>query len=433
MNTPKEREISVFALIDILENKGYNSIVLKRTFMQNKNLDIKQKAFVTELVNGTLRNLIHIDYIIDYFSNTKTTKMKPLILNTLRISVYQIKFMDKVPSSAVCNEAVNLVKSKGFKNLAGFINGVLRNIIRNIEKVEYPDYEKNKTNYLSIKYSYPKWLIQYFMESLSIKEVEKLCISGNDTPKVCICTNTLKTTRDKLIKRLNDEGVQAVEGKLSKNSIYISKTSNIAELLSFKEGLFHVMDESSMVAVETLSPNSGDTVYDLCSAPGGKSFYSSYLMKNIGTIESWDIYRHKLNLIEEGYQRLGIDIIKTYEKDASKYHLNKEGIASHVIIDAPCTGFGLLRKKPDIKYNKTKEDVFALAKLQREILTKACKYVKLGGVLVYSTCTISEEENMKNINWFIKNYNYELMDLNQMLPSIHFTDGFFIAKMIRRG
>lgn len=433
MNNPKEREIAVFALIDILDNKGYNNIVLKRTLTQHKNLNSIQKSFITEIVNGTLRNLIHLDYIINCYSKTKTSKMKPLILNTLRVSVYQIKFMDKVPNSAVCNEAVNLVKSKGFKNLGGFVNGVLRSIIRNIDNINYPSYEKDRVNYISVKYSYPVWLIQYLMETIDINEVEKICASSNDAPKVCLCTNTLKITRENLIDKLNLEGMEATKGELSDRSIYVVKTSNISESLSFKDGLFHVMDESSMLAVETLSPKPESVLYDLCSAPGGKSFYASYLMNNKGVIESSDIHTHKLNLIEESAKRLGINIIKTNESDASKNYSNKDNLADYLLIDAPCTGFGLLRKKPDIKYSKTIEDVHSLAKLQRQILSSNQSYVKVGGVLVYSTCTISEEENMKNVNWFIENYKYELAKVIQLLPNEHNTDGFFIAKLIRKG
>jgi len=433
MKKINEREIAVFALIDILDSGGYNNIVLKRTLNQNKDLNTTQKSFVTQIVNGTLKNIIHLDYIIDCFSKTKTTKMKPLILNTLRISVYQIKFMDKIPHSAACNEAVNLVKAKGFKTLSGFVNGVLRSIIRNLENIEYPDYEKNPVAHISVKYSYPVWLIEYFMEFMKEDEVKELCAKSNDVPRISISTNTTKITRELLMKKLADEGMEVVEGKLTDKSVYISKTANISDSPSFKEGLFHVMDESSMLAVEALSPKEGDTVYDLCSAPGGKSFYASYLMDNKGVIESCDIYEHKLELVQQGIERLGIEIIKTYEHDATKYYEERANKADCVLIDAPCTGFGLLRKKPDIKYTKTKDDVYALAKIQREILSKSHNYVKIGGILVYSTCTVSDEENIKNVEWFIKNYNYEISEIKQLLPSSDNTDGFFIARMIRKG
>ena len=433
MKIGNEREVAVFALIDILDSKGYNNIVLKRTLNQNKNLSSIQKALVTQIVNGTLKNLIHLDYIINYFSKTKTTKMKPLILNTLRISVYQIKFIDKIPYSAVCNEAVNLVKSKGFKNLSGFINGVLRNTIRNIDNIEYPSYEKDPINYISTKYSYPIWLVEYFMEFMNKDEIENLCARSNDAPKMTISANTTKITRDALIEKLKNEGMEATKGELTDKSIYISKTANILDSPSFKDGLFHIIDESSMVAVESLCPKEGDIVYDLCSAPGGKSFYAAYLMNNKGIIESCDIYPHKLNLVEESAKRLGIEIINTYENDATKHYSDKIGKADCVLIDAPCTGFGLLRKKPDIKYTKTKDDIYALAKVQREILSKSYNYVKIGGTLVYSTCTISEEENIKNVDWFTKNYDYEVCHTKQFLPSTSNTDGFFIAKMIRKG
>jgi len=430
MKPINQRELAVFALIDILEAGGYNNIVLKRT-LKSEELTSQQNAFITELVNGTLRNMIHIDYILDEFSKTQTKKMKPLVLNILRISVYQIKFMPKIPESAICNEAVNLVKAKGYKNLAPFVNGVLRNILRNKDNILYP--EVGTLKYISVMYSFPYWLIKYFSTFLTPDIIEEICKASTVPPKLSICINTLKITREELLEELAADGVEATLSLNNEDCIYITKTSDITKLKSFEAGHFHVMDEVSMEAVKTLAPKPFDLVYDICAAPGGKTFYMAQLMEDQGEIQAWDIHPHKLKLIEYGAKRLGINIITPAVVDALKHDKKKANTADCVLIDAPCTGFGTLNKKPDIKYNKTFEDVQSLAGTQMDILKNASTYVKKGGTLVYSTCTISAEENEKNIDWFIQNFDFDLISQKQYLPQPNgSSDGFFIAHMIRR-
>ena len=448
------REFSINILIEILNKGKYNNISLKNFFIKYPELKSQEKAFITELVNGTIRNLIFIDYIINSFSNTKTEKMKPFILNLLRISVYQIKFMKNVPPSAVCNEAVNLTKKKKFNNLSAFINGVLRNIERNKENINLPDKNNNPIEYLSIVYSTPRWIIELWLYEFGFETVENICKSNLDSPKISICVNTNKIDKEKLKEALQSEKINTESGVLTKNSLYISKTRNIAENKQFKEGFFHIIDESSMLSVEALDLKEGKTLIDVCSAPGGKSFYAAYLMKNKGTILSRDIYKHKIDLIEKGASRLGINIIKTELLDATFENEKSNEKADYLLIDAPCSGLGILRKKPDIKYSKTKEDIQELIKLQRKILHACHKYLKKGGTLVYSTCTLNKEENIENIKWFCKNYDYRLDSLEslfnnknlepydkntlkqgyiQILPNMYNTDGFFIAKMNRKG
>ncbi len=443
----KEREVALYAIIDILNEKAYNNIVLRRTLSQNSHLSMVQRAFVTELVNGTLRNKINIDYIISLYSRTPIEKMKPVIINNLRISVYQIMYMDKVPDSAACNEAVELTKKKGFGTLAGFVNGVLRNIARNKNNIRYPDREKQPIDYISVKYSYPLWLIEYWLEELDIDTIEKICLSNRVPPKVSACTNTLKTDKSGLKKALSDDNIAMTDGVFKENALYLSKTRDITETAAFSNGLYHVMDESSMLAVDILAPKKGDKVLDCCAAPGGKSFYCAYKMENKGEIISADIYEHKLELIRSGAERLGIDIIKTVLSDAAVHNKAYDGLMDCVLADAPCSGFGLFRKKPDIKYNKTMEDVEALAKIQRDILGTCQAYVKKGGCLVYSTCTISLKENLENMRWFCENFGFEADDIQkylnfecktakdgyiQVLPCDFNTDGFFIARLIKR-
>lgn len=438
-----EREVALNLISDILNEGAYNNIILRRFFNRNKTLSTVERSFITEVVNGTLRNLIHIDYIIDFFSKTKTKKMKPVVLNILRISVYQIMFMDRVPASAVVNEAVKIMKKRGIGGLSGFVNGVLRGIIRGLENVEYP---KEPIDFLAVKYSYPKWIIKYWLEEIDIEEIEKICIENNKAPRICAYINTLRIDKKSLKKIFAEDNITFSDGKLAKNAIYFSKTSDIAQLKAFKNGFFHIIDESAALCALVANPKAGETLIDVCAAPGGKSFTCAYIMENKGKIYARDIYEHKIDLINDGAKRLGIDIIESQLKSAEiKYEQDAEK-ADVVIVDAPCSGLGLLRKKPDIKYDKTMEDVESLAKLQRDILSVAQSYVKKGGVLLYSTCTISKKENIENVRWFCENFDFKLDDLTpfigehfdneqlkkgyiQIMPHMYSTDGFFIARL----
>ena len=438
------REIAVYVLIDIIEQQSYNNLTLKKALNDNKELSSQDRAFITELVNGTLRNIIFIDYIINSFSNTKTKKMKPLILNILRISVYQIKFMEKIPVSAVCNEAVNFAKKKKFNGLSGFVNGVLRNIARNVDNINLPDEKNNPVDFLATKYSYEKFVIEKWIKQFGYEKTKDICKANILAPKISICVNTNKTNKNELKNMLLKEGMNVEEGKISNNSLYISKTKNIADSSSFKKGLFHIMDESSMLAIEILEPKENETILDICSAPGGKSFYCSYITNDKAKIFSRDVHIHKIELMKNTKNRLNIKNITLQLKDATKFYQEDEEIADKLIVDVPCSGFGIVRKKPDIKYNKTEEDIKELVNIQREILKASYKYVKKGGILLYSTCTLFDEENIDNINWFCKNYNFKLCTINHnthiqnmkngyinILPSMFNTDGFFIAKLER--
>lgn len=445
----KEREIALYAITDILNEKGYNNIVLRKTLSKNKQLSVVQRGFVTELVNGTLRNLINIDYIIGQFSKTPVDKIKPVVLNALRLAVYQIIYLDKIPDSAACNEAVAFVKKKGLAGLSGFVNGVLRNIVRNKGKIKYPDEKKEPIRFLSVKYSYPEWIISYWLDEFDYDSVVKMCAENSLAPRVGVCINTVKTDRAALKAELAKDNVAVTDGCISQDSLYLSKTSDITEVRAYKEGLFHIMDESSSLAVKILAPKEGATVMDVCAAPGGKSFYCGYLMHNKGSIISGDIHEHKIKLISDGAERLGLDLISPVLADASVYDEKYKDTADYLIADAPCSGLGLVKKKPDIKYNKNYEDILSLAELQKKILTAAAAYVKPGGVLVYSTCTVSKKENIENVNWFLDNFDYETVDISdilpdnikcdtakkgyiQILPGDFGTDGFFIAKFVRK-
>lgn len=438
----KEREIALFALMDITQEGAYNNIVLRKTLNAHSELTSVQKAFVTELVNGTLRNLINIDYVIDLFSKTPVRKMKPFIACNIRLGVYQIMYMDKVPVSAACNEAVLLARKRQFGSLSGFVNGVLRAIARNKDNIEYP---KDRAEYISVKYSYPKWIIDYWLEEFDLDTIERMCEANSRPPCISLCVNTLRTDKASLAERLEQEGAEVDRNTLLDNSLYVHKMSGVSESGAYKDGLFHIMDESSLIAVKALAPRQGSTVVDVCAAPGGKSFATAEAINNDGTVLSRDIYEHKTRLIKDGAKRLGLSCIKSEIRNAAD--IDEYTKADYVVTDAPCSGLGLVRKKPDIKYSKNYEDIESLVEVQREILAAASHMVKRGGILLYSTCTVSHRENIDNVKWFCSEFDFEPepiqlpegisydtaeMGYVQILPCDYGMDGFFIARLRRK-
>ena len=443
------REVSASVIMSIAKDGEYNNIALRRALKQNGAMSDKDKAFVTETVNGTLRNIFYIDYIINLFSTVKTEKIKPWILAVLRVSVYQMIFM-KVPERAAIDEGVELVKNKGFGKLTGYTNGVLRNISRNFDNIMLPDKDKDQNMYLSIKYSHPLWLIKMWLSQYDFEFVEELCKANLKTPRVTISVNILKISKSELKEKLIKEGIEAEDMRYIKNSLSLKKVSDMTKLKTFNEGLFHVQDESSAIAIEVLAPTAGETILDICAAPGGKSFLIAEKMGNKGKVISRDIFQHKLDLMKDTADRLGISIINTELKDATYHYEDDENKYDRVLIDAPCSGFGLLRKKADIRLRRTGDDIDSLVKIQRQILETSSKYVKKDGILVYSTCTICKKENLGNVKWFLDSFQYELEDISQLLhkdlvnegptqgyvnlfPNVHETDGFFIARFRRKG
>jgi 16S rRNA (cytosine967-C5)-methyltransferase len=442
------REVAAQVLLEIEKDDAFSNLALKKALKANGAMPEKDRAFVTEIVNGCLRNIIYIDYVINEFSSVKTQKLKPWILAVMRISVYQLIFMN-VPQSAAIDEAVKLIKGKGLSALSGFVNGVLRSIARGCESIKLPDKEKCFAEYVSVKYSHPLWLVKMWISYYGKEFTERLCMADTCSAPVCASVNTIKNGSESLINTLEKEGMSVKKAKYAANTIYISKTGNISKSKAFNDGLFFVQDESSAIASKVLAPQKGETVLDCCSAPGGKAMAMAMLMENSGKIVSRDIYEHKLDLINEAAQRLGVKIIETQLKDASsKYEEDCEEF-DRVLIDAPCSGLGLLRKKADIRLKKDGNDIDALIALQRKILENCCGYVKKGGYLLYSTCTLSKKENTGNVKWLCDNFDFETVDITddlpenlksdtakngyiELYPSVHGTDGFFIAKLRRK-
>ncbi len=440
------RELAFKILYDIFSNQAFSNISIKKHL--NKGIEPKEENLIREIVYGVLENDLYINYIISKASKTPLKKIHPKILIILKMGIYQLLFMDRIPSRAAVNESVELAKIHGHKGTVGFVNGILRNIDRNNNKF-LEIREKDKSNYISIKFSHPKWLVDRWINEFGDEFTEKLCRANNSYSKLNIRVNSLKTSKNELKNKLEKYGFNISDGKYSDDILIIDNPVRLTETEEYKLGYFIIQDESSALVGQIMDPKEGSTVLDLCSAPGGKSTHIGQLMKNKGRVLSMDFYEHKIKLIEENARRLGVDIVETFVGDATKFNESLVNIADYVLVDAPCSGFGLIRRKPEIKWNRKEEDIEELVKIQRSILNNAKEYLKVGGILVYSTCTIEKEENIKMVNQFIEeNNNFRLVNFEnlvdglekeeslkqgfiQLYPHIHNTDGFFIAKMMK--
>ena len=438
------REASIFILSDILKNSAYINDALS-SGLNKSALSAEDKGFATTLVYGVMRNLMFIDYVIGQFSKIKLKKISDNILQIIRISVYQLYFLDNIPKSAVCNEAVKLAKRYGHSASASFCNAILRNIASS-NRVLLPDKEKEPLFYLSLKYSYPVWLLKLLVLAYSFDFTESFCASTMENQSVTLRVNSLKDSRDNVLARLKEIGMKAEKGRVSADSIVLFKSGSIEKIDDFKNGYVTVQDESSQLVARVLSPETGQNVLDLCSAPGGKTTHISELMENTGSIIACDIHEHKLNIINLTAKRLGITNIETVLNDSAKFNKSFVNRFDRVLCDVPCSGFGLVAKKPDIKYNKTQDDVLNIIKIKKNILDNAASYVKPGGFLVYSTCTVNPEENINQINRFLSGHpnfrpseisgiEYKIDTLSEgyisLFPNTDGTDGFFIYKLQR--
>lgn len=425
------RELVLEMLIEIIEKNQYSHLVLRDVLDKYQYLSKQERAFMTRLTEGTLEHLIELDYIIDSFSKTKVRKMKPMIRSILRMSVYQIKYMDSVPDSAVCNEAVKLAKRHGFGQLSGFVNGVLRNISRNISDVRYPD-QKDMVRFLEVKYSMPQWIVKQWINDYGMEKTEQILKGFDRENPLSIRTNTLKCTPEELRDKLKAEGVTVEPVKDLDYAFYISGFDYLNGLQSFEDGLFYVQDVSSMMAAELAAPKENDYVIDVCAAPGGKSTHLAEKLKGTGMVEARDLTDYKVDLIRDNIDRHELHNMKAVLMDATSYDEASVNKADVLICDLPCSGLGVLGRKTDIRYKISPEQEKELMELQRQILDTVHQYVKPGGTLVYSTCTIDKMENEDNVRWFADKYkDFVLKEERQLLPGQLGGDGFFLAKFIR--
>ena len=419
------RELCLQMLIEINEKHQYSHLVLRDVLSKYQYLSKQERAFITRLTEGTVEHMIELDYIIDAFSKTKVRKMKPLIRNLMRMGVYQIKYMDSIPDSAVCNESVKLATRHKFGQLSGFVNGVLRNIARNIADLEMPED-------LSIKYSMPQWIVDKWTKDYGESKTEEILKGFMEERPISIRTNLTRITPQQLKEKLIEEGV--IVGELPLEYAFtISGFDYLEALDSFSQGLFYVQDVSSMMVAEWAKVSEGDYVIDVCAAPGGKSTHVAELLNGTGMVEARDLTEYKVSLIEDNISRHELTNMKAVCMDATLFDEGSVDKADVLICDLPCSGLGVLAKKTDIRSKMSKEQQEELVQLQRDILSAVHSYVKPGGILVYSTCTININENEGNVSWILEQYpEFELVEQKQLFPGEISNDGFFLAKLKKR-
>lgn len=435
------RELALDALMEILEEGRFCHIVIGRTLDKYAYLPRQDRAFLKRVTEGTVEYRIRADYILGLYSSVKVSRMKPLIRTLLRMSVYQIFEMDRVPDSAVCNEAVKLAKKRGFRGLAGFVNGILRNISRSKDTITWPDDE--------IRYSMPAWLIDRWSREYGRETCLRMLEAFAGESRVTVRINSGKKTREEVLHLLEQDGASLIP-LYPENGVYILDYSGAPDnLTAFREGLLAIQDLSSSLAGDAAGIREGDLVLDVCGAPGGKALHAAEIMHGTGQVIVRDLSEEKVERIRENIARSGYENVRAEVFDAREFDPDLEGKCDIVIADLPCSGLGVIGRKPDIRYHASEEGIASLAALQREILPVVCRYVKPGGTLVYSTCTTTGEENIDNFRWLVKESGFLPVDITerfpeglrketmkegyvQLLPGTDPCDGFFISVLSRK-
>ncbi len=435
---------AAFRALDACRRRGAWSEVFLRKLCADDNMDARDIALAYSLCMTVLQNEKLCDYYISRFSSVKPKKMEAGVLTVLRLAACQIFFMDKIPGPAAVNESVELAKRHCPGRSAGFVNAVARAMAAAKAPPELPN-DLSKPEYYSLKYSHPQWLVEYYISKLGTKAAQELMRADNSVPPMFIHANPIRTNAAGLERALEEDGTAFEEHPALPGCLVLPSAAGIEKTPAFKNGLFQIQDCASRLAVIAAAPKPGDRVLDACAAPGGKSFAAAMLMENKGEILSCDIHENKLARIEEGAKRLGADIISMRAMDASAYDSAFDAYFDTVLADVPCSGLGVIRKKPEIR-NKKPEDIAALPELQTAILSNLARYVRPGGTLLYSTCTVNEAENEGVINAFLSNtphFRPEPFSLPiageaesgmvTLWPHIHGTDGFFICRLRKDG
>lgn len=485
-----EREIALDIIMETDKGDASHSLI-RDVLGKYDYLEPRQKAFIKKLAQGTMERRITLDYITDQFASVKTAKQKPLIRSLLRMSVYQIFYMDQVPDSAAINEAVNLAGKRGFKNLKGFVNGVLRNISREKDKITFPlpskTDKKSQIHSLSVNYSMPEFVCELFISNYGYEKAEEIVASFLNPRPVTIRMDERFSEDEikELVRSMKEESGESFEIKPHEQLPYayeLTHTDNIQYLPGYDEGKWMVQDVSSMLVSEAAGLNKGDVVIDVCSAPGGKALHAAAKLaaleksgnsfdnndqngqsgeqdaeKAVNTddsklphVYSRDLTSFKTRIIEENIDRMGLgDIVTVEVHDAREHDAAFENKADVLYCDLPCSGLGIIGRKADIKYGVSKKSLKSLTDLQKEILGSVWNYVKPGGIMMYSTCTINPYENEKMVDYICENLPFERVDISeslpealrkeeslskgylQLLPGVYGTDGFFLAKLKR--
>lgn len=448
--TPRQVALRVLCVVDAAD--AYVHIALDN-YLRRTGLDKRDRRLVTELVYGTLRRRLTLDWVLARFSRYTLESMTVPLRNNLRMAVYQILFLDSIPAAAVCHEAVELTKSFGHDGMVRLVNGILRSLLRDPEKGDYQQAAQTmgRAQGISLLHSHPLWLVEHWLRELGPEETEELCAANNLSPPTFVRANTLKVDRDRLIRELQEAGLTAGPGRLAPESVQATGFSNIAELEAFRLGHFVVQDEASMLPAHVLAPRPGELIYDLCAGLGGKTLHMAALMENEGRILAFDIHRQKLEVLGKTAKKLGITNVNRVQADVANLDMEFWGKAQGVLLDAPCSGWGVIRRKPDIRWRSRPDKCHELISLQRQLLVSAYYCLEPGGRMVYSTCTVNRGENEDNIAWLQRKYrDLECVDIKdcfpsgveiygdvpdrtlQLLPHRHGTDGFFVA-VLKKG
>lgn len=453
-NMAKEN-IRLLALDILLETEKKNVFVkdvLNRTLSGRQFMDKQDRAFITRIVEGVTEYQVRLDYVIDCFSSRKAAKCKPAIRCILRMGVYQILYMDSVPDEAACNECVKLAKQKSFQNLSGFVNGVLRSVARNREEISYPKWEEDFVACLSVTYSMPAWIIRHMADWYGVEKTKKILEASLETTDLTVRVNPQKADSKDLMKRWQEKGIEAEEGSYVPEAFHLKNINYPRRIPGFSEGEIFIQDESSMLLYHLTDIKKKEqplNILDLCAAPGGKTTHFAQMLGEQAKIEARDVSEQKLELIHENIERLGLTNIQPVKWDALVPDADKREWADIVIADLPCSGFGIFSKKNDIKYHIKEQQLVELANLQRTILANAADYVKPGGLLLYSTCTINPAENKENAEWFLQHFPFEPENIRsrvpeelkhfvikdnmiQLIPGLVKCDGFFIAEFRKK-
>lgn len=447
---PSARELALAVLTRVETEQAYSNLLLNQT-LQKYRPEKTEAALATELVYGTIQRKNTLDFFLDRFVARGTAKLEPWVRNLLRLSLYQLVYLDRIPEHAAVHEAVNIAKRKGHAGISGMVNGVLRNVIRGKAELHVPE-SLDSVPRIALAESHPQWLVADWVRRFGVETAERMCRSNNEPPRASVRVNAMKLTSEALLGQLKEEGYSARPSALSAAGVVVESGGNMAFTPWFANGDLSIQDESSMLVAEMVDPKPGMDVLDCCAAPGGKTAHMAELMNDSGRILACDLHEHKRELIEAQAKRLGLRSVETMTIDARKLPETLGGKSfDRILLDAPCSGLGVIRRKPDIKWAKSPDDVADIAKLQTELLTGVSSLLAQGGILVYSTCTISEEENERVIERFLRDqpdFSLERPPARMaerlpegtvsqdgtvtVLPHLFGTDGFFIARLRKR-
>lgn len=438
-------------VLTAVEQEGAYSNLLLNGALQKSGLSLADAGLATELVYGTISRQNTIDYFLEQFVAKGMAKLQPWVRNLLRLSFYQLYYLDRIPPHAAVNEAVNIAKKRGHQGISGMVNGVLRNVLRKKEELQIPK-GLSPTVRIALEHSHPEWLVAKWIEQFGEDVAEEICKANNEPPSVSVRANTSQISRDKLIQSMKEQGIEAIPSFVSEDGIIVMSGGNMALTSWYKQGLLSIQDESSMLVGESVDPQAGMSVLDCCAAPGGKSCHIAEKLAGSGSVIANDVHPHKAKLIEDQARRLGLNNVRTLSGDALKLgeQYPPESF-DRILLDAPCSGLGVIRRKPDLKWTKSPHDIREISAIQSELLDAVCGLLKPGGLLVYSTCTIEKSENVEMVEQFLERHPEfvaasevpdswkELSEAStrepiglQILPQDYHSDGFYIARLVKR-